>query len=78
MAGTFDTEAEYTAEIQRLNMAISRQLAMGKQSKNDSGGSSHELTEAELTDLRRYRRDLQTELNQFRGGCASVSLTASW
>lgn len=75
----YDTIAEYDAEITATRSAISRQLAIGYQTSNASGGSSRSMTDVDLDKLRNYLLQLRREraiVNGDRPG--GIVLGASW
>jgi hypothetical protein len=63
----FDTTSEYDAEITRVQSAISRQLMIGSEHRNDSAGSSHETKEIPMSQLRSYLLMLKRERSVLAG-----------
>lgn len=57
----FETTAEYDAEITDVKASITRQLKLGASHSNNSGGSSRDVTEVSLNDLRKYLAQLRKE-----------------
>ncbi len=57
----FETTDEYDVAIADTRAAITRQLKLGSGHSNNSGGSSRDVTEASLNDLRKYLAQLRKE-----------------
>ena len=67
----YDTVAEYDTAIEQTQAAIARQLQIGAEHSNNSGGSSRSTREIDLTQLRNHLSSLKREralLNGDRSG----------
>jgi len=74
----YETEAEYTTAITATQSAIARQIAIGNQHSNDSGGSSRSTTEVTLPQLRTHLLQLRQELKIIKGDGGFLRFGAGW
>ena len=80
----FDTIAEYEAEITVSRDALRRQLLIGYQHNNNSGGSSRGAVEVDTGKLEDYITRLRKEMNtlkEIQSGIANtgaIFIGAAW
>ena len=74
----FDSVQEYESEISLVRTAIRRQLTIGEENENDSGGASRRMKEADLNKQRSYLSILVKEKRRLLRGGGGVFFTPGW